>query len=407
MKRPDPTLTPVVTKARGYLRVSTMLLSAVLVLCVAVLLVLQHQADVKRTNFDANSNLHVISVTHRLQGPALQTLVPADVEDVRSVVVGADGLPGTTTVSPRWALGAGLVAGADEPVALIGIDPEAGGLIGIDGMKDGFGYSTNPSSGPLLVAIPVVAAEGSDGMVSDELVEMELKPGHTIDPLKVKYLEGGRIDSLTYVTSDTYWRVAETMFDRDRTAIESAYQSGELPMVPLVEAVYVDVPELNDVRRVAGLLEERGYAVSYALQAFDEIESGLATQRLLGLALGLALIVGVGLHFVLSWRSYMSLSRRDIGTLKHWQISEHEIRRLYSGRLARSLVTPFLVATAAAWLGSLLLFGATAGTVRALLSMAVLLVVLCLLGVFVTLFVIRPWTRRDVLTLLRANREFQ
>lgn len=407
MKRTHPALLPVVTKARQYLRASTATLTAVLVLCVSVTLALQYQADVRRDNFDGNSNLHVISVSHRLEGSELRTLAPSDVGEIRELVQSSEVGRGGTTVSPRLALGAGLVSGQGEPLVIVGIDPQVAAVVGLDDMVDGTAYSTNPQGGPVEVSVPVVAMDGPDGMTSSEMVEMSLQPGPALDRTKVQYLEGGSADSTTYVTSETYWSIAEAMFGRDRSEVVSDYLSGELSMVPLVDEVYVLVPELQDVREVAALIDQQGYGASYALQAFDEIESGLATQRVLGTALGLLLVIGVAVYFILSWRSYLTLSRRDIGTLRHWSVPERDIARLYGGCLVRSLVIPLVGTTAVACGGSFVLFGGGEGAVRAVACTGALLLVLIVLGSAVARFVIGPTVRRDVLDLLRRNREFQ
>lgn len=394
-------LDAVVTKARRYVRTSTILLVAALALSAVMVLVLARQADIQRENFDANSNVRVITVDHRTDDSAGFTLEPDDVATVRGIV--GDG----AVVTPRLTLGGGLTADGAEPMSIVGIEPAASGLIGVAAMVDGTGYTVGGAARELVVQVPVIASSDGDGVSSDALAPFPLVMSPTVDPVKATYLEGSRMEGVTYVTDGTFWAIAERMLGVSRAEIERAAAAGELSMVPLVSAVYVDVPDVQQVRATAADVESGGFGVSYALQAFDEVERSLAAQRLLSTALGAVVMLGVGAYVVLSWRSYLRLSRRDIGILKHWRLDEREIRGLYARRLRRSLVLPFGVAAGVFAVGSLWFFGPGAGLVRAAGAGAGYALGLAVLYLLILRGVIDPWLRRDVLTLLKADREFQ
>lgn len=408
-------LSPVVGKARSYLRTSTILLSAALALCAAVILVLQHQADLQRDNFDANSNVHVITVTHRVVGREATPLTSADVATLRATVAAAPDARGSR-VSPKLTLGAGLTGPDGQPVSVIGIEPSVASLVGLPSMRDGVGYRVGRPGGAggtaapeehAAIDLPVVTRATADGVVSDKLARLDLVISPTADRGKVTYLEGGRVDELTYVTAHTFWQAAEKMFSMKQPQIEAAYAAGELPMVPLVSAAYVDVPDLEAVRSVARSLEGKGYGLNYALQAFDEVEQSLVTQRLLGLALGVVVLLGVGAYFVLSWRSYVALCRRDIGILRHWQVPREDIEAVYARRLTRSIVVPLALALVLLWVGSVVLFGVGTGAARAAMASAGFVVAAAALWVVVRRLLIRPVVDLDVLVLLTAQRQFQ
>lgn len=397
-------LTPVVRKARAYLRTSTALLAAALMLVGAVLVVLQHQSAVSRENFDDNSNVHVVTISNRLVDGRPEQLTAADVGGVRRILTdsrtGADAV-----VSPRLTLGASLIHD-DMPLSIVGLDPAAGGLIGVDTLRADVAYTTTGAAGAMKVDIPVVTSDGADGMSSDTLEHITLERSPTADNDKVTFLEG-RTDGATYVTSDTFWRIAETMLRRPRSDIERASAAGELTLVPILSAIYVDVADLQQVRTTAKALEDGGYGLDFALRAFDAIERELWVQRLLGLGLGLVTALAAGGYVVASWRSYLRLSRRDIGILRHWRVEAAQIRSLYVRHLRASLLLPMGLALATVWIGSVGLFGGLDGVPTAALTTALLLALAAILYTLVARRLIGPWVAEDVLTLLRSEREFR
>ena len=391
----------VVAKARRYVRTSTTLLVAALVLSAVMVLVLTRQADIQRENFDANSNVRVITVDHRTDESAGFTLEPRDVETVRALA-GADAV-----VTPRLTLGAGLTTDGSTPVFIVGIDPAASTLIGVADMVDNTGYSVAGLAGEAVIQVPVITGESGDGISSDKLAPYSLQLSPTVDPVKAKYLEGSRAEEVTYVTESTFWTLAELMLSKDQREIEASALSGEISMIPLLSAVYVEVPDVQRVRTTASNIEVGGFGVSYALQAFDEVERSLSTQQWLSTVFGAVVLLGVAAYVIVSWRSYLRLSRRDIGILKHWRVSTRDITRLYAKSLSRSLLLPLFAATGTFAVGSMWFFGIGPGLARAAVVGVAYTVGLTVLYFVIVRGVISPWTQRDVLTLLKQDREFQ
>lgn len=394
-------LDQVVTKARRYVRTATALLVVALVLSAVMVLMLARQGDIQRENFDANSNVRAITVDHRVDESGGFPLEPQDAETVRALA-GADAV-----VTPRLTLGGGLTHDGSAPMFIVGIDPAASTLIGVADMVDDTGYSVAGPAGDTVVQVPVVTADTGAGVTSDRLAPYSLHLSPTVDPVKATYLDGSRADHVTYVTTATFWALAELMLDKDQREIQAAAASGELPMIPLVSVVYVEVPDIQRVRTTAAAIEDAGFGVSYALQAFDEVERSLATQRWLSTALGAVVLVGVGAYVIVSWRSYLRLSRRDIGILKHWRVEPRDIRRLYAKSLRRSLLVPLAATTGTLIVGSVWLFGIGPGLTRAGIVSAAYTLGLTALYVVIVRSIIGPWTQRDVLTLLKQDREFQ
>lgn len=395
-------LRPVVGKAHRYLRVATILLSVAMILAATIVIYLDYQTALRRKNFDTNTNLHVVTVSHSLSSGSITPLSLSDVSTLQSSAVAQ--LPGVT-VAPSLTLGVGMTLGG-EPVHVIGFDPQAGPLIGVKSMRDGIGYSVPGKSGPQDLTIPVITSSTDSGMSSNRLEKFRLTDvSASAEPQKVTYLVGGQPGRRIFVTTATFWKIAQIMLDMPRSQIEAAAAAGSLGLIPLVDAVYVNVSDLTQVRPVAQRIREEGFALSYALEAFDEIENSLARERAIGYLLGALLIVALGGYFLTAWQSYLRLSRRDIGILKHWRVPRAVIITVYARQLWRSVLVALASSLTVLLIGDL---AVDAQEPVLLLAKAAALALALLLVAALARFVILPrWLRRDVLTLLRLEREFQ
>lgn len=397
-------LAPVVGKARRYLRVSTALMAGLLALSAAVGVAMAYQDESRQQNFDNNTNLHVITVSQHLASGSPDALRLADVDAITSLLA-RSGLSGAI-VSPELGLGGGLSEGS-TPVVIVGIDARAGSLVGTPSIADGVGYTVDGPNGTADLDVPVVSMNNPDGVISNRLARFSLPIRPILDKTKVEFLAGHRQGRLVYVSTATFWRIAEVMFAESRDKVIASYEAGALPMTPLVSGVYVDVPDIGQVRRVASALDISGYYGSYALQAFDDVESSLQAQRRLGAALGVAVLLGVGAYLTLSWRSYLRLSRRDIGIMKQWGVDHAQIRRAYRRRLGRSLAVPLIVAEGICLVGAAVLIH-TSGTTALVGWLALILgVIVGALFLLIDRFLIRGTVRTPTLQLLQLDREFQ
>jgi len=401
-------------RSKKYMRTSIILLAGAFMVLGAVLLYVERGYAEQERNFTDNTNLLLVTVTHRESSDTpFESLTSADRDSIAQLVASSpDAQTGSTRaiVSNRYGLGGGVTLSSGDPYFIYGIDPEIGDLIGVPEMQAGHAYviSTNdaPSAGAHTLSIPVVSVE-PDGYTSRDLAQYPIVLDASADPARVEYLIGNDASNVMFVSSETFKGLASSMFATDWNTVRTRWEAGELPMTPLVGSIYVYVGDIDDVRAIAATLEGDGYGTSYGLRAFDDVEASLRTSTILA---GVTVLVTLGAAaalFVLSWRSYLALSSRDIGILKHWGISDGLIVSSYSKRLTRTCVIAtvcgmaVVVVLAPFFLARSLAF--TWGAVN-IVTLAVVGVVLYQLIVQVA---IKPSVGGEVLSLLRENREFQ
>lgn len=388
-------------KARRHLRTSTLLLCLVALMAVGSSLYLQRQSAANNRNFDDNPSVHLITVAGRQLGSSLEPLTPVDIPDIASAVSSTP----STRVTGRYSTGIGMELDS-QPIQIIGIDADFAPQLGLATMRDDTLYTTVGTKGSATLKIPVVTESNSAGASSDRMVSRTMSRDPSVDAARVEFLDGPST-TLAYVTTATFWKLAGTMFSGNQSTLIKRASNGELPMTSLVPSAYVLVDNLSQVRAAARSLSERGYAVSYALQAFDDVEGSLRRQSQIGWGVLGLLTLAASTYFVVSWRDFMRLSRRDVGTLKHWHVPVPAIRGIYRRRVHRSGAIVLAVTTLTNALAGWALLGpvdAARSTAWLLLCAVPAIAVLC---VVVDHWVIAPVTRSPALELLKQGREFQ
>lgn len=407
----DPVLDRAIGRSSKFLRTSTLLMALVVMLAAVVMTYLEHAWLQQRTDFETNTNLRVVSVTHKesSQGP----YSPLDFADAAALRASLDRslfegqpLSREAVISERFEFGTGIQTSDGRTLFVYGADPGLGPALGVERLQDGVGYTAGGADGATELQVPVVVAK-QDGYESKEIRPEPLAIDSNLDPQRVGYLLGGRADSSVFVTTTTFQRIAQTMFATDWDTIQREWTQGQLSMTPLIGGIYLYLPRIEQVEPAARAVQGDGYATVHGLQAFDDLTTSLQRSSLFGgLLAGLLVAAAIG-YMVLAWRGYLRLSRRDIGILKHWGLPESRIRSAYARRLARTCLVALAACAVTAIASGLVAFGPGRGVIIGLANAGIVGLLLGLVWKIAATVIIRRQVTVDVLTLLKRDREFQ
>jgi hypothetical protein len=307
----------------------------------------------------------------------------------------------------RYELGGGILADRDKILTVYGFGESKldDRLLGLDRLEQGVGYTLRGSPGAASVQVPVVSVE-EGGYSSGKVAPINLRLSPVLDPGRVAFLFGSRNFNPVIVDFPTFQSIATLMFGGEWESVVARYTSGELSLTPLVGAEYVQVDDLGAVDKAAGALEAGGYNTVYALRAFDDLSSSLRETVVLGLVLILATVAGTVAFLAMNWNTYFTLSRRDIGMLKHFGYADGAIRRIYARRMSEACVVAVTIVAAFVAAGSVALLGGTE-LHWAALNVLALVVVVAFVRWWLVRVVLTRHIETDVLTLLKQDRQFQ
>lgn len=393
-------------RSRRYLRASVALLTVALSIVVCVLAVAEHQRREVHSDFRDNPRLHTIGIAYGLSTASQAGLSYQDLASVRDLLARKEPRAHTTVIGV-YGLGVGLISDSSVPLFLFGVDHPAlvAKILDIPQMRDDVAYMARGLHPPSDAEVPVEIAQ-KDGYTSNRTATTRLSFVADVEQQMTTFVFGANDGGDAVTPLASFERVAEQMLGGSWQSIIDRSEHGKLVLTPLVSNVVVYVSSLDDVKPVASTLDRAGYSTSYTLQAFGNLPGALSTETKLALAIALLALLGaVGLVAVV-WNSYFTLSRRDIGILKHFGYSNGAIRMIYGRQLRRSFGIVGLIIVPVTVLAALIALG-TGGLGWALANVAV--VVCVLVGVYLLLVraLLSRQLKTGVLELLKLERQFQ
>ena len=401
----DKTISALVTgKARRYLRTSTALFLLSLVLAGSYLVVVERQYLQNRVDFTDNANVHLIKVTGPAATGAGDALRFADIDAVRRAVGGFAGV--TPDVSAEFALGFGIPDADGVDRFVYGIGDDGARLLGLPALENGIAYTAGaPAADSIALRIPVVRVEDG-GMSSGESVDRTLRlAGGVGERTPLSVLSGPDPEAL-YVSEQTFRGIVETAFHITWADFEAQYDRENIFGTDVVRNVWVYVGDLDAVTPVATAIGRTGYSTTYTLQAFDDLAGSLSASALIGLITVVIACTGCFLYIALTFGAYLNVSHKDMAILKHFGFDSRQLARAYAHRARRLFGGVALAAGGYVVAAGLVLLpdrrpAFIAADVLLCWSLAGLLYLL------VRWVLIPRHVGRDVLTLLKADREFE
>lgn len=397
----DRTLSRVVAgKSRKYLRTATAALLAALISLAGALTVVEAQAIQADSSFTDNPNVHVIEVTAQAQNIDR----PLTFADAAAVAAAASVATEGHSTAIRLETGFGIPDDGGQDVFVVGIDGDAAERLGLPAMESGVAYRPGAEGGSVTLQIPVVRA-ANGGMVSDSAVPMTL-------PLRGGVRIDGPLFTLSRIGSDTllvdgstFHTIVSTSTGTPWSAVRAQYDSGTLDGWPLVRSVYVWVDALSEVRLVADRLDAEGWATSYTLRAFRDVEGSLGRTAFVGLGVTVVITLGSLLLSFLSLNTYLRLARRDMGLLRHMRYPVADVASVYRRRVNAVVGLALAVVASMTTIAGLLVLRAEP------LYVAANVVAVAAMAAMVYLIVVRVMlprrVNRPILELLALQREFE
>lgn len=379
------------TKAAKHLRSAAVLVTGALLLLSGLLIVAQAQHLQAARDFRDNPSIHLVKVS---SGVPDRVLTSKDVEAIVSTV--ADDVSAHAT---RYELGFGISDRTDRTWFVVGLGGDASAKLGFPELADDVAYHAGTESGTLTLAVPVVTVD-EGGMSSDRRVDRDLSLRGGVPTNAPLFIFDHFGADTRFVNESTFRDIASTSTG---VAWEDILRDPQDGIDPLRDA-HLWVDDLDRLVPTAERLDQAGWATSFTARAFDDLAGSLDRTAMIG-AVAIFQVTGLGIAVALtSVRSYLRLSRRDMGVLRHLGHPAASVRRIYGRRIATtiagSLVCALVVTLVA---GAVLLLDDPV----MILADAVALLVLAALIMAIAWFQLRRVARTPVLELLTLNREFE
>lgn len=170
--------------------------------------------------------------------------------------------------------------------------------------------------------------------------------------------------------------------------------------------IYVYVDALSQVEGIAELVNDEGYNTNYTFKAFDNFDVSMKNTLVLSLTLGFLILMITAAHVILSFNSYLKVQQKDMGILKQLGYNPTTINQIYSRNINAIFfftavgITLYIVVVSAIFIGE---------NVYLFTFSIIVLVILILLAInrIIVLWILRQYSKKNILTLLKINKEFE
>ncbi|MFB9331134.1 hypothetical protein ACFFSY_34805 [Paenibacillus aurantiacus] len=402
--------TPVISrlilkKSNSYLRISILLFifSLVLVASSAVYFINQYlQVD---KDFLSNDNTHIIEITTS-RGNAMhaQPLKYEDETVIREEI--ETKFPEASyQVFKEYQFNFGIQDANGDTHFIYGLDEAGGALLGSCDLGTKRACGKTELDPVLTLKLPIVDVH-EDGLSSSEIVEYPINYQLGVADKNPFSLYNDEQLETIYIGGNTYKDMIEQTYRIPWDQFVKRYDSDNPFGIQSLRKIYVYVDALSQVEGIAELVNAKGYNTNYTFKAFDNFDGSMKNTVALSLALGFLILMITASHVILSFNSYLKVQQKDMGILKQLGYSMTTINQIYSRNINAIFlftamgITLYIVVVSSIFIGKNV-YAYTLSVV------ALLLLILFAINRVIVLWILRRYSRKNILALLKINKEFE
>lgn len=394
----------IVKKSNGYLKVSLTIYVFILLSFSTVFLVSMKQRIQEQRNFDDNAKVHTIAIQSKVDSDyTVRTVTAEDISLIKKILL-EEGYDETSyMLGPVYGITSGVIDyDTDEPYVIYGIPRESRWLMNNEVMRNDILYmrSGDYSDANLFVSI---FTEESGGIAAKD-AKLFLMKKYPIEASLLRLFEEKHVGlNYAYVTDETFATLFSTMNQEQITAADLV---SEKLNYNTIDKLYVYVNDLYCIEKVAEILEDSSYQITYTLNAFDSLGASMKESRLFELLLMILLLVLTVVIVVLSFQSYLRIQQKDMGILKFFGYSKTKLRTIYRYYMDQMFFKIFLIVTICTIVIGVICLPMSC-FYYVFLAVLILACVLFLTERIVVIGVLNRMLDKDILQLVKISKEFE
>lgn len=389
----------IIKKSTTQLKNSIIILIFSFIILSICLAVIDSQIRSINDNFINNENTHIIEISGKCIDKQYQPISPEYVSELKD---NSEGI--SCDVFAVYQLKFGMDSDElDEPIDLYSVDSTGEKYIIKDKEKMGndIVYTNNnlvPSK--LRLMIPRVIPD-KIGVSIDDGDQVEY------DTEKVEFKEGIDIysafdDDMYFVNYDTYKKIYKMCFGEE-ISIESLKR---IEQVEPIYKVFVYVHNIEDVDKTARRYNDQGYLTNFVFKSFNDIGEELSKSVIVMFVIAIILLIFTIINFILSMKDYVNKISKDIGILKMMGYKANNLRQIYGNIVHRITGTVMGISVVAAIVIGMIIVDSTY-ILDILLYGVGIVVIMTLLDMVVRYFLLYKVIDKNVLTLIKVDREHE
>lgn len=342
-------------------------------------------------NFYDNNSAHVIRVHGKL--------TKEDIAQIESILEksGED-----YKISSIYKMASGILNAADDHgIVIYGLDKNFSYMSNEQfQMIDDHLYSELDIE-EMTLLVPIIEISEDDSHINVSSSKKFTYPVESVEffgkNLIIDYYLSIKFDGLPvlFTTQKTFLDILKVVFDENEgndKAIDDYIE---------IEESFIYIADLHSLNSVVDELRANSYFSTSAFDSFKDFNKDLFLSNVLYNVVLIVMIILSGIYIVLTYKNYLKSQHKDIAIFKNFGYPDKEIFTIYARALYMLLGIVF---------GLILLFNLIIGfknpAVFALITI-VELIILIVLAIIITSCIIRKTVHKDVLSLLKHDKEFE
>lgn len=357
-------------------------------------------------NFLQNDNVHVIQISGKTIDNEYYTLNNTDYMNIKDMEI----IKKNSVAEIVFLQFVGAInPSTDEPIMVIGVDPQYSEYICNQQMEDNVYYTNEPiEGGNLGLALPVIKLDEDGNLESDKEITVEYKLKNSIKTVDESAILGMR-DTIehvqeVFVTQDTLLDILKKtgIVESKADDIMEEIVNNNVSM----SEIYLYIKDVYHVDECAQALLSQGYYLNYTFKSFDSLSASLRQSSVFFTILIVLLLLTSQINVFLAFHAYLRMQQKDIGILKFYGFSEKRLYNIYKKNINSIFLLCFFI---------LMFYLAILGIVididnkRQIIAIMVAIVTAILLVLRITILKLglKKIVMKDVMYLLKDAKEFE
>ncbi|MDQ5983873.1 MAG: hypothetical protein RUMPE_00902 [Eubacteriales bacterium SKADARSKE-1] len=389
-------------KSNKYLKVSIPLfVFSLILLSIFSTLFLNQYIQVKK-DFINNYNTHIIEAYYTNDQSSIHELKFSDENLIREKL--KEQIPNLDyDIVKKYQINFSVEDENGRSFFLYALSKNAQDFSGINELENNSLYTDSLEGGYSTLNLPVILIK-QGGFISNKTVEYKLK--NCNENFSKSPFFSNENSEQAFVGFDTYKNIIEMMYGTKWDTFEKQFDESNTFGIQAINRMFIYVKDLNKVESVARVLDYMGFSTNYTFKAFDNFSLSIENTIFISMFLSIAIFLITAVYIILSFNSYLKVQQKDIGILKHYKYTEKMINRLYSKNINKTFInTGIFIALFIIIIGSVFL-----GIKQYLyigLILSVVLALLCVVNRIIVLFLLRKYTNKNIIELLKKSKEFE
>lgn len=354
-----------------------------------------------RTNFYENKSIHLIRIQGKTVNNVYKKMTKTNIEEIENILQRSRE---EYKLSPVFKLSSGIInADNDQGVVIYGIDETFTSMINDSFvMNDDILYSIEDIDKINLIVPHIeITSEGDiKSNTSEELtyaVKQVNKNLQEDSVLKSYFFSQTNNLPILFATDRTFRSILGTMFnDPDINSInKSIYDYMD------AEEIILFIQNIHFMDSFANQLKANQFYITYAFDSFKNMSTDLFKSSILYQVVLIVIIILSSVYVVLSYKNHLKSQQKDMAVLKLFGYSEENIGMMYAVALYALLICVLVL------IGIFNAIVSFNNMRTFLIIMAVEIVVLIVQAFVIKMSLIRRMVKKNILYLLKYDKEFE